>query len=108
VFQSDTGLTKQGVFIDNFVISGTLATQKFDINNVAIYPNPSNGIYNLSYGDVTIKNIEIFDVTGKIIYQQNQLSNSEATIDITNASAGVYFVKISTENQQVVKRIIKK
>ena len=107
VFQSDAGFTQQGVFVDNFVISGTLASDAFELTNIAIYPNPSNGIYTLSYGDVTIKNIEIFDVTGKIIYQQNQLSN-QATIDITNASAGVYFVKISTESQQVVKRIIKK
>ncbi len=107
VFHSDDGTTKQGVFIDNFVITGTLSTEEFDVNNLAIYPNPSNGIYNLSYGDITIKNIEIFDVTGKIIYQQNQLSN-DATIDITNASAGVYFVKISAKNQEVIKKIIKK
>ena len=52
----------------------------------------------------------VFDVTGKIILtlQSNALTNSEAEISLEKASVGVYFVKISNENSQIVKRIIKK
>lgn len=109
VFHSDEGVNQLGVVVDNFVIDGTLATQQFELNNIAIYPNPSKGIFNIAMGNVTPKTIEVFDLTGKIIYSRNEFQNnsSEILIDLSAVSSGIYFVKIASENQSVAKRIIK-
>ena len=53
--------------------------------------------------------IEIYDVYGRIQNLSNsatqQLSNS---INVDNLNSGVYFVKVVTENGEVVKRFVKK
>ena len=109
VFHSDEAENKLGVNIDNFVINGTLSNQNFALENVMVYPNPSKGIFNISLGNVKPTAIDVYDLTGKIILSKSafQSSNIETSIDLSNAATGIYFVKISADNQSTVKRIIK-
>jgi hypothetical protein len=110
VFQSDQSVTQEGVNIDNFVITGILSNEQFEMNNVSIYPNPSKDIYTISLGDLVPSLIEVYDLSGKIILSKknNLISNFETSINLTDAAQGVYFVKIVANDQQIVKRIIKK
>ena len=108
VFHSDENTVDLGVKIDDFVISGVLASDSFEMNQIEVYPNPSTGVFNLNLNNVEAKNIEIYDVTGKLIKKMENKSITQLTqIDLSNASNGIYFVKISTENDTVTKRIIK-
>lgn len=109
VFQTDESVTKAGVNIDDFVISGTLSSENFELNNVFVYPNPSNGIFNISLGNLQPTGIEVYDLTGKIVYSKKEItiSNFETNIDLTQVTQGIYFVKIIENNQSTVKRIIK-
>lgn len=110
VFQSDQSVTANGVIIDDFLISGTLASDSFDANSITIYPNPSNGIYNIKSYNVPIEKIEVYDVMGKMITTQNnvQVDNTNAVLDLTHAASGIYFATITSNNQKIIKRIIKK
>ncbi len=109
VFHSDESVTKAGVNIDDFVILGTLSSENFEINNVFVYPNPSKGIFNISLGNLQPTGIEVFDLTGKKVYEKKEvtISNFETKIDLSNVTQGIYFVKIIENNQSTVKRIIK-
>lgn len=109
VFHTDEGTNKLGVNIDDFVINGTLSTENFELNNVTVYPNPSNGIFNIALGNIEPSAIAVYDVTGKIIWSKAALQNAttETSIDLSNAQTGIYFVKITADNQSIVKRIIK-
>jgi hypothetical protein len=109
VFHSDQSVTDLGVNVDNFVILGTLSNQNFEQNNVWIYPNPSNGIFNIALGTLQPTRIEVYDLTGKIVYEQNQVTvtNFETKLDLSNVSQGIYFVKIINNNQVTIKRISK-
>ena len=109
VFQSDQSVNQLGVVVDDFVIEGTLANQQFEMNNIAIYPNPSKGIFNVSMGTITPKTIQVYDLTGKIVYSKSQFQNnpSQFLLDLSSISSGIYFVKISSANQSTTKRIIK-
>jgi hypothetical protein len=110
VFHSDEAENNLGVVVDDFLISGTLANESFNLNNIQIYPNPSTGIYNISAGNSTIDEIVVYDVMGKIINSNKniQTNGSNSTIDLTSISNGIYFVKITANEQSTVKRIIKK
>lgn len=109
VFHSDEAENQLGVNVDDFVISGTLSNQNFEMNNIVVYPNPSKGIFNISLGNIQPTAIDVYDLTGKVILSKSaiQSSNIGTSIDLSNAATGIYFVKITAENQSTVKRIIK-
>ncbi|MBL7887172.1 MAG: T9SS type A sorting domain-containing protein [Flavobacterium sp.] len=109
VFQSDQSVVAQGVVIDDFLISGTLSNANFDINDLTIYPNPSNGIFNIAKNDIAIDSIEVFDVLGKKMgVKINNQNSNNLELDLTNVSTGIYFVKIQSNSQITTKKITKK
>jgi hypothetical protein len=110
VFHSDGGVNQLGVVVDDFLISGTnLATDKFDLNKISIYPNPSKGIFNLALNNLPIETLELFDLLGKKINVIDNLKtiNNQLELDLTSFSSGIYFVKITANNQSTIKKIIK-
>lgn len=108
-FITDEAVNQLGIKVDDFVINGVLSADSFEVNQVSIYPNPSNGIFNIGFGNLIPNKIEVYDVSGKLILQKNSLevSNNQTNIDLSNTSKGVYFVKISTDNNTITKRLIK-
>lgn len=111
VFHSDDAENQLGVNIDDFVINGVvLSSESFKLNKVSIYPNPSSGMFKVELGDFKPKIIEVYDISGKNIYSITEvmIENFETTIDLSNISSGIYFIKMFNEDQNLVKRIIKK
>lgn len=109
VFHSDPGVNNLGVTIDDFVISGVLANESFNQDLIGIYPNPSTGIYTLSLGNVAPISIAVYDISGKIILSKIDVlvKDSKTTIDLSDASKGIYFISINSNNGIISKRIVK-
>ena len=67
--------------------------------NIRLYPNPTNGIVNLTIPQVPDKNLcklEISDITGKTIYSRRQFPvNGPLQFDISNLRKGLCVVKIT-------------
>ena len=82
---------------------------KEDLNAklVSVYPNPSNGVFNVSAKDMkgTNLNLEVRDMQGRLVYSA-AAAKDNATIDLKNVAAGVYMLKASTDAEVAVKRIV--
>jgi hypothetical protein len=52
-----------------------------------------------------IQSIEIYDITGKLVIQQN-INASNATIDLSNKAKGVYTLKSYNGNNVSVNKLI--
>lgn len=79
-------------------------------NSIKIFPNPSNGNFNLQFDDLKSGDIEIniSDIAGKIIHKNKlQLASNKINLDV-NLENGAYFMEIknSKSNATVVKKII--
>jgi hypothetical protein len=76
-----------------------LSTESFDNTTISIYPNPSKGNFTISLKNNTLENtkLEMFDILGKKIRQEN-LTNNETIINTNDLSKGVYFAKISNKD----------
>ena len=87
-----------------------LGVPEQDSNNaLLLYPNPTTGKLTITNYELRITGIEVFDVYGRKQKAENrkQKAESEIGIDISHLPAGVYFVKVSTENQTITKKISK-
>jgi len=85
----------------------TLGTPDMPINtgSFTMYPNPARDIISLNVSDETAKKIAVYNSNGKLVLQ----SDYTQTLDVSELSSGVYFVRISTENNhRLVKKLIKK
>src|SRR5581483_5439707 len=75
-------------------------------NAVSIYPNPSNGIFNLSIRkyQLGIENtIEIYNTLGERIYSTKfSTLNSQLSIDISNRPSGLYLYRVLSKEGNVV------
>jgi hypothetical protein len=102
---------------------------------VVVWPNPSRGKFQITStkyqtnnkfqtpnskfqtnSKLQIQNIEVVDLYGKVIKEIVcdfefgaclELGACDLEFDITNCPAGIYFIRISLENQIIVKKIIK-
>ena len=83
-------------------------TESSNVPEINIYPNPSNGTFTVEISksqNFNISNIEITDITGKIIFHKTK-EHVPLLINISNQSAGIYFIKIQTENQIFTEKLI--
>jgi PKD repeat protein len=84
------------------VIMGTGFSQNF-AQQITVSPNPSSDIINIKYGKNHLRNIILFDATGKVI-----LNSNENKIVIKEIPNGNYILRIFFEEGVVDKKIIKK
>jgi PKD repeat protein len=85
------------------------------IGNIAVYPNPTSGELIIEMGDMGygICDIAIFDVMGRKVQssefnvQSSILNPKPETLNILHLQNGMYFVRITTENGVITKKVIK-
>jgi lysyl endopeptidase len=97
----------------NFCIS-TVGINENNTNYVLnLFPNPSEDLIylNLSYGESTQNlTIELLDIRGALIEQlvnDNVHAVFTTTLDVSALPQGVYFVKVSADNFQPVRKVVK-
>jgi hypothetical protein len=71
--------------------------------NIKVYPNPSDGIINISFDNNQKRNIRIRNINGKLII--NKAVNSSTEIDFSNFSKGVYLIDIDSKNKSITKKV---
>ena len=87
----------------------TSITEHTTKSGLLIYPNPSNGQFNIEMrgftDDITLTVISLLgqEVESLTISKSNQLYN---TIQLSNIKSGIYFVHATDGNTQQVKRIV--
>lgn len=86
-----------------------LATNTADFQDFALYPNPSNGSFNVQFNAASNKpiNIDVFDLSGRKIFH-NLYNNSgffNEEVQLQNAPKGIYLVSISDGDKKTVKKI---
>ena len=92
------------------VVESTVGLDEVNSSEISIYPNPSTGNFNLNISNVNTASVdvEITDVSGKVIlsnvYNTNNGSINES-INISNVEDGVYIVRVNG-GQSITKRIV--
>ena len=74
--------------------------------SISIYPNPANDrLYIEAEGE--IENVVIYDIYGRHQVTKTPSHQEMTSVNVSGLKAGIYFVKINTENGEIVKRFIK-
>lgn len=73
-----------------------------EANTLSVYPNPTKGIVKIESNN--IKHISIFNILGEMVFD-SELSDDAFEYDFGKHEDGVYFVKATTDNGVITKRV---
>jgi len=93
-----------GAGVDNFSLTGTLANNNFEQSKISVSPNPTADFININTTEEII-NLSIVDINGRLI---QKLDNGTSRVDLSNLSAGTYFLTYDTEGKHYLNRIVRK
>ena len=103
VFSKQTGFTIN-VIAPSFT---TQVNEHVTLNsNVAIYPNPNNGLFKFTI-DTPFQEaiLTIFDLTGKVINQQ-RITQNNTQLNLLSHPKGMYFYQLLVDEKQVTGKLI--
>jgi hypothetical protein len=74
---------------------------------VLLYPNPTNGKCIVSNGQGLIETVELYDIFGKRL-EFIRVNDWQVEINLSVYAAGLYFVRVTTEQGNITKRVVKR
>ena len=92
--------------LDNPVVLhfGPMDAQENASANVIVYPNPSEGVFNIE--GLNIRKVEVFNALGQPVFAKD--TENGLMIDLTNRAAGIYLIRIVTDNGVWNHQVMKK
>jgi hypothetical protein len=88
----------------SIVVSVCIGINEANVASLSIYPNPSTGVFTIDFGSVSKSSVEVFNVVGSRVVAK-EFNSQSAKLDMTGFDAGIYFIKVSTNNGQVTKKV---
>lgn len=105
-------MCEEDIHIETIEITMVGISDPENKNPVSIYPNPGNGIFNIStltnWGNCTIS---LFDISGQLVLKQNynQVTEGSAlTFGNNQIKPGVYFINIVYEHGNMTQKVLVK
>jgi len=73
----------------------------YDLSQVKIYPNPSNGMLTLDWGTKTVNaTLDVYSINGKGLMHEKISNGTSKTLDLTRLADGTYFILIRDDAGQ--------
>ncbi|MCR4964992.1 MAG: T9SS type A sorting domain-containing protein [Bacteroidales bacterium] len=104
-------------WIDNVVFPGLgtmcvedggddVSVENHDNLVFSVYPNPTTGMLHVQCSE-PMQQVVIYDMSGRQVAQENAMS-AQQSLNVSNLTSGVYFVRIITkDNQSSISKFIK-
>jgi hypothetical protein len=78
--------------------------------NAIVYPNPFVEGVTLSFSEQITNKVEVavFDVLGRLVFSNTYAAEQHLKVQFENLSVADYILKVTANNKQFIKKIIKK
>ena len=79
------------------------SVNELESGSTLVYPNPSNGTFNLNLG-AGQWDVEVYDITGRKVYENRM--DGHSVLDLGKCRKGVYFLKAMGESRGVTAKVM--
>ena len=103
------GTYGRGIWASPYVPHLLNTTSLLNDTDVEIFPNPVKNSVTLNFKKGAEADFRIYDQLGKLVrYEPNVSISQPYSIDISELSSGIYFIRINSDIGTITKRLIKK
>lgn len=105
---TDQAVVGDGFYFDDLeirVLSQSSVIEKNSLNNITIYPNPTNNVINLKGDQLIGSKVTLLTLDGKAISSKISISN-KSSFNLSSLSNGVYFIQVENNSQIITKRFL--
>jgi len=100
---NDGTFTTNGLSQINEFKLGPTAIGENEFASLTIYPNPSNGIFNIDGISNTVKMV-VSNAHGQVVY--TNIVGENTLLDLSSQPKGIYFIELRTENSVKTEKIV--
>lgn len=91
-------------------LSGPVASREVE-QDVAVYPNPSNGRIFLSFTGFKGKrtDVQVMNVIGNVVFRENFYETQDQTVkifDLSKFDKGLYYIKLEATDYSEIRKVI--
>lgn len=100
------GATRVGVCdIGAYEFGGVLSIEDVvtESNEVLVYPNPSNGIFSIDIKEPQTVEVQLFDMSGRLLFQKKYTSLSLLPVEFN--TSGTFLIHIQSETINITSKI---
>jgi len=76
--------------------------------SVALYPNPATDHFEISNNSQSELSVNIYDILGNRVISAEASRVKKQSFSLANLNSGVYLVELKSDNQKLVKKLIKR
>lgn len=88
--------------------TGVLSVKSPIASQFSIYPNPATDVINISNADnIHVNSVAVVDLNGRTVKTLKFDGVTEAAINISDLSAGMYLLNVSSDKGTMTKKIVK-
>jgi hypothetical protein len=91
------------IYITRHIVNGVKADLL--LSQVHVFPNPSTGIFNVDLPEGKVYQLEVTDLTGKVLYKQ-AANGGTNQLNLEGAAKGIYLLKVNSQNGSAVRKLI--
>ena len=91
----------KGLGTDSLIVKDSSKHEK----RISVYPNPVATQLHIRSEDMPLKNLAIYDMIGRKMVEQTAIQSHECVLNMESLHAGLYMLKIETENGFFTKKI---
>ena len=102
----ETGSSTDIYYVDDVRFVSSLSLIDEGISELIIYPNPVNNILKIISNHI-INSYELFDISGRLIFTENDLNKKKFEIDISNLDSDIYILNTYSETKHESFKILK-
>ncbi|WP_320814969.1 choice-of-anchor B family protein [Flavobacterium sp.] len=84
--------------------NAVLSNNDFTTSNISLYPNPTNGLVNLSL-DIPIQKVEVFNLLGAKVMSMNNFNSNNVQFNVNELASGMYILLV---NDSISQKLIVK
>ncbi|MDZ7934876.1 MAG: T9SS type A sorting domain-containing protein [Emticicia sp.] len=99
----------RGIWVTDLIAEKSSTSSDFYGMEVSLFPNPSNGIFELKANYNEIEKIQIIDIQGKIRYEetlQTKALKFGKRFEVTNLQSSIYFIRLTSGNLSKIIKMV--